>query len=326
MKNITLVLVAVFTVGFAFAQPQPTKLTKLCIDGDVSSLMNIRYLNGKLFAQATNRLVVLDPITGNQLQAVRAEMGFGLFQYGNKIMYSNSRVNYNEKDEPVSREGWVYWVNTENIAQRDSIKFPYSIVTMASSATESSTLALINQKGGINFRAVIVDKVTGAEKFVLFTEVFGTGAVLPHSIEVDPGDKYVALGTANGNKGFYLYDKATGKQLLNLPGVGDIHNIVFSSDSKYCFYVQKGTLKVVNVTSLKLEKEIAIAEELTWVAIHPQNEIIAITGFGYSGALTTVNWKTGNQYVSKIFTRGGASHYSSEGNLFIPFRRNAVFS
>ncbi|MBK9591741.1 MAG: hypothetical protein IPO32_09630 [Crocinitomicaceae bacterium] len=170
------------------------------------------------------------------------------------------------------------------------------------------------------FKSVLVDKKTGEIGFTLFSEVSGSYDI-PNAIQVDAADRFVAVGCANGNKGFFLYDFKTGKQLLNLAGSGDIQNIAFTSDSKFCMYVQNKKLKIVNLVTLKLEKEIATENDAAHVAIHSDNENIVLSGFSVNVPLKLMNWKTGaSTTVSALSVRGGVPVFTKEGYLYLPLQ------
>jgi len=95
---------------------------------------------------------------------------------------------------------WLYTLDPLTGNLKDSILLKFSVVTPCRSAGLTNNVAMVIQATDNTFKSVIVNKKTGLIVYTLFAE---SGTDIPNSIQVDKIDKYVAVGCANGNKGFF---------------------------------------------------------------------------------------------------------------------------
>ncbi|MBC7865075.1 MAG: hypothetical protein IAF38_19025, partial [Bacteroidia bacterium] len=305
----------------ASAQLNPAAIEKICIEGDVSNLLHIKYIDNMLLAKVDYpvSLAGLDAITGRQIWSKPYKTEYGIHTYGNDVIISKNVNTFDDKTKKTTKREWLYTLNAKTGAMKDSVLLKFAVVYLSSSKGLTENTAMIIQSAEDKFKSVIVNKKTGLIAFTLFAEAAGAYDI-PLAIQVDPADKYVAIGCANGAKGFFLYDFKTGKQLMNLAGKGDITNIVFTSDSKYCTYIQAKKLKIINVSTLKPEKEIATENAAAHVTIHSDNENVVLSGYSVNVPLKFINWKTGASSVSAINVRGGVPVFTNEGNLYLPLQ------
>jgi hypothetical protein len=299
------------------AQLQYKTTEKLCVDGDVSKLLYIDYVENVIVAnlQHPSALVGINATTGKQIWSKPWKAGYGVKTFGKQIIFTKNVNAYDDKTNKVVMGEWLYTLDPLTGNLKDSVLLKFSVVTPSRSGGLTENFAAVIQAPDNTFKSVIANKKTGAIVYTLFSE---TGSDIPNAIQVDKTDQYVAVGCANGTKGFFLYDFRTGKQLLNVAGAGDIHCIEFTSDSKYCLYYQAKKLKVINLTTLKLEKEIAVSSDSPNLAIHPNNEDVVLCGYSTAVPILFLNWKTGLSKTSTENTKGGIPVFSPEGFLFMP--------
>lgn len=315
-------LAALTLCAHLFGQLQYTSFEKICLEEETTSLLNIKYIDDMILAKTDypGSIIAIDAKTGQQLWSKPHKIGYGIHSYGADIIVSKNVNTYDDATKKVTKREWLYTLDPKTGLMKDSVLLKFSVVYLASSSGLTKNVPMIIHSPDDKFKSVLVDKKTGEIAFTLFSEVSGSYDI-PNAIQVDPADRFVAVGCANGSKGFFLYDFKTGKQLLNLAGSGDIQNIAFTSDSKFCMYVQNKKLKIVNLVTLKLDKEIATGNDAAHVAIHSDNENIVLSGFSVNVPLKLMNWKTGaSTTVSALSVRGGVPVFTKEGYLYLPLQ------
>lgn len=323
-----LMMALVMCQSSVYSQLIPVGWKKLCLEENVTSVMYIKNHQNILWVKASYGSSLCginndtDELVWESKSTQKYKIGYGLYSYGDKLMYS-SNANTMDAKGKITIASYIFWLNTSQGMTLDSLKLSYDAIYLSDSPGKSGNLALIRMTNDSKYSAVLVDVSTGAVKYELFKEDAKTGEI-PNAIQVDENEKYIAMGTANGKKGFFLYDFSTGKQLMNLTSEGDIHSLEFSSDSKFCFYVQKKKLNVVNLSSLKLEKQIQLPFDGIHVTIHSDNENMVITGFGTKIPVMFLNWKTEKIEKSDLTTAGGKSDFNEQGDLYVCNSSGAV--
>jgi hypothetical protein len=322
MKQLFFIVALTFSAPSLFGQLQYSTFEKICLEEETTSLLHLKYIDDMILAKTDypGSIIAIDAKTGNQLWSKPHKVGYGIHSYGTDVIVSKNVNTYDEAAKKVTKREWLYTMDPRTGVMKDSILLKFSVVYLASSSGLTKHIPMIIQSPDDKFKSVLVDKKTGEIGFTLFSEVTGSNDI-PNAIQVDPADRFAAVGCANGSKGFFLYDFKTGKQLLNLAGSGDIHNIAFTSDSKFCMYVQNKKLRIVNLVTLKLEKEIATENDAAHVAIHSDNENIVLSGYSVNVPLKLMNWKTGaSTTVSALSVRGGVPVFTKEGYLYMPLQ------
>jgi hypothetical protein len=310
------------------AQLEPIGWEKLCLGDGVNSVMDMKYKNNLLFVKLDygKELVALNTETNEIEWGMKYPkmyyVGYGLHSYGENIMFYSSDNKMDSKNKVIQLT-WIMTLNSKDGSKLDSVKCNFSIVSLTDSPGKSGIIGMIKMGSDNKYSATIFNKNKAEIKYDLLTENSKIGGN-PNTIRIDPSEKYAAVGTANGKQGFYLFDLSSGKKLINLTGEGDIQNIEFSSDSKFCFYVQKKKLVVVNLETLKLEKQLDLPVNSVFVSLHSDNENIAITGFGTKAQVVFLNWKTGKIVKSDLATAGGKSEFNDKGELYVCQATNAL--
>lgn len=324
-KKILVVLGFATLVTCVNAQYVEPTIKKLCINGHVSSLVYIHYQNNTVIAKIDqgNSYAGLSAITGEQIYLHKLphgkNIGFGFCAFGQSAMFSCLNNTYNDKTKRTIFNETIYFIDPVTGIKSDTLNVPYNIAAYCSMNGITQNLCYIVQESNGKMSAVVADRVTGSIRHRLFTQVKEAGfEVVPNTLAVDSKEKFVAVGTANGSKGFYLFDLRKGKLLWNNKGRGDIFSIVFSSDGQRCFYIQQKKLYTINLSSLTVEKTISLPNEGIYMAFHPNGKTIAVTGFGTPTELCLVHTDLNTVQKTSFRSRGGAPYYSNEGQLFVP--------
>lgn len=324
---LTLCLIGIM-VSVSFAQLSPQKTQKICLDQDVSGVGNIAVKNDILVSKVNlgQELIGYDLTNEKILWSKKYHkqyyVGYGIYQYGDYLMFANSTTTYDTKGKP-SYACYIFMIDAKTGDKKDSVKWNFDVMYLSDSPAKSGLIGAIRQTNKSLFAASLINQKTGSIKYDLFTEDSKSGS-MPNCIAADANEKWIGVGTANGNSGFILYDFETGKQVFSSPGKGDIHNCVFSSDGKFVFYIQNKKLTVVNSYTLKIEKQISVAENLSFVSIYKDDENLALTGFGDGAYITFINWKTEKTFVSSVNTTGMNCCFSSEGDFIAHSLKNAL--
>lgn len=328
MKRVLLLITLNVIISGAFAQLTAQKTQKICLDQDISNVGNIAVKNDILVCKINlgQELVGYDlkseKIVWTKKYPKQYYVGYGIYQFGDYLMFANSTTTYDAKGKP-SYACRIFLIDEKTGEKKDSVKWNFDVMYLSDSPGKSGLVGAIRQNTNSLFTASLITQKTGVVKYDLITEDSKTGS-MPNCISTDANEKWIAVGTANGSGGFILYHFETGKQAVSFPGKGDIHNCVFSSDGKFVFFIQNKKLTVFNTSTLKTEKQIAVADNLSFVAVNKDDENLALTGFGNGAAVTFINWKTEKSTVSTINTTGMNCYFTNDGDFIAHSLKNAL--
>jgi hypothetical protein len=305
------------------SQLQPIEYKKLCLDGDVGTLMDIHVTNNIVLAKVGygERIDALDYLTGETLWSLKNKnnSGFGIFQYGENFAYSCNVNMFDEKLKKAIPREWLFIGNPTTGKKIDSVLLKYSIVSLSPAYAPPSIPAII-QGSDVKMKAVLINAKTGEIGQPYFTEhKEGSAFVVPSMIQSNKGNNWVAIGTSNGTKGVYVHDFSTGELLKHFSGKGDVTGLAFSDDNTQLVYLQNGTLQIVDTKTWTKSKEIPTAIASGHMALHPDGNNVVITGFGSQCKVTFVHLPTGKTSSTELVLRGGRPYFSDNGNhLLIP--------
>jgi hypothetical protein len=130
------------------SQLKPINWQKLCVEGDVSSIMHMKFHQKTLIVKIANRSVIcgLDSKTNEVLWTYnfshKNAPGYGLYSYGENLIYSSNANTMDEKDK-VTIASYIFQFNPTTQKKVDSIKLSYDAIYLSDSPGKSGNLALI---------------------------------------------------------------------------------------------------------------------------------------------------------------------------------------